>query len=929
MGSAVYLCCPVFYNENYMVEMLFSLRFKSQLRRTRPQLVQQVDETMKRAIADAGGKITGERQVITVSFNEDSLGFWLDMLILIENLIKNMEQADDLHGYTLVLSRESQQAPQRLCNFLAACGGGVFLDQSAADGLSPYAHIENPGQWLAETDTPTKARHKKAGDFFRLKELKTFTPVKKDNAALWKPVFRVLGARPKQNVLAMGTAFSGRYGGLYDYCKKLNGDFPPLTVCFGSGGLNPLVDSWSPRIRALSGGPGLDEIDSLWELLFRERLRGEVSAFFTRKAERFFSMVLKFYINAALSHDCYPVLIVENIHLAEKPAGDLLLELYDGLKDLPKSGILVLGTCDEGIVQKKLRKWEQVFQQIITINGTLETLNLADMPSGLWEIAYALSLFGRFFPASLFGRLFEEEAKNPAMISRALSLLSALGAIENPRDPRPCLEDFTEQAERILGEKTGHIKDLVCGRLLSWVQMRKISPCFRFLTVITELGGTARLNDRLILSSIISDIINETPTDIELACKSELLEKIAGFEKAAIIRYIFETMRALILGSEEDIRGAFKETPPDCAAFPVLKAQVLVNLSGYYLGLRDYAKALETVKEAIMLSQGKDNFCLSQSYRLFSLVSLSRQQTGETIDYLGFAMANAEKSGNYHEMGVSAYYAATAQFLFGNLSKAIRLSRTACEHSLAAGRPGWADRSRFLEGRLAFEIGRYEEALDIFETLRNEPFDSASPEKDRIFAAWAYRARIYFQDPLTPKPETGGHDADLFEAEAAYLSGDYRKCAELSGTLGNPYSEDNYLFTEQPDWRSGFSQCELLYFTRGEIQDRMISVFHSLALCHLSAKGGEEALRNMQRLLRDERLSGMDPWDAFYFYAWYRIQKQAGAGQSDINTAVSMAFKRLQSRASRIEDIETRRQYLSRPYWNRALGLTAKEFKLI
>jgi hypothetical protein len=34
-------------------------------------------------------------------------------------------------------------------------------------------------------------------------------------------------------------------------------------------------------------------------------------------------------------------------------------------------------------------------------------------------------------------------------------------------------------------------------------------------------------------------------------------------------------------------------------------------------------------------------------------------------------------------------------------------------------------------------------------------------------------------------------------------------------------------------------------------------------------------------------------------------------------------------RGGRIEDIETRREYLNRPYWNRALSLTAKEFKLI
>jgi hypothetical protein len=107
----------------------------------------------------------------------------------------------------------------------------------------------------------------------------------------------------------------------------------------------------------------------------------------------------------------------------------------------------------------------------------------------------------------------------------------------------------------------------------------------------------------------------------------------------------------------------------------------------------------------------------------------------------------------------------------------------------------------------------------------------------------------------------------------------------------------------------------------------MICAYRSLALARISA--GEEARHNMQRLLRDEQLSDMDPWDAFYFFAWYRILQQTGSGQIDMNTAVSMAYKRLQRRASRIDDIETRRQFLSQPRWNGALSLAAREFKLI
>jgi hypothetical protein len=109
----------------------------------------------------------------------------------------------------------------------------------------------------------------------------------------------------------------------------------------------------------------------------------------------------------------------------------------------------------------------------------------------------------------------------------------------------------------------------------------------------------------------------------------------------------------------------------------------------------------------------------------------------------------------------------------------------------------------------------------------------------------------------------------------------------------------------------------------------MITLFQSLALSHLSSAQNEEARHNIQKILRDERLCEMDPCDALYFYARYRILEQSGASSVDMSTAVSMAFKRLQRRAGRITDSETRRQYMNGPRWNRELSLAAKEFRLI
>jgi tetratricopeptide (TPR) repeat protein len=952
-----------------MVQMWFFLRYKAQLRRTRPDLVHRLEKAVTRAIGLAGGKIApGNIGVLAAAFKGDSLGFWLDILILIETVMAEMDaDAGDLYGYSLVLSKEAfkagaSQMPGALCRFLAgggqgdqgSRGGGVFMDRAVREGLLPYILAEEPEQrarsWAARRGAASDERIE-SGDWYRLDSIKVLA-AEKDNSLQESVVNFLIQKKAadqdeQRNTLILGPAFPGKREGLYRYCAGICGDVPPLLVRFGRGGLAAITDAWSPLIQALAGAgtaeaAHIEEIQSMWALLFRERLREEVTDFTMRNARRFFAQVLDFYCGAARRKGLLPVLIVENLHQAENVVAELFIDAV--MRNT--GGLLVMGTADEAdgvlVGEVELRKWEKIFPRIVRPNVEgVPPSRAPDMPVELWEIAYVLFLFSRYFPAHLFPRLLEEEGKNPAVISRALSLLAGMGIIDSPGTGYPwtdcpgtvcsLADNCTGQAEAVLGTRGERVRALVRSRLIAWVEQRKLNPCFRLLTIMTELGGAGQLTDQLILSSITADLVNGISAAVERARNDDLLEIVTGPERADVIRFIFETTRALISGNAAAIRAAFRDPPPDCAAFPVLKTQILSNIAVYHLGQRDNISALEPIKEAILLSQGKSKICLARAYRLFSLVNLTRKRTGEAIDYIGFAVDNAEKSGNYHELGVSAYYAAAIQFLYGNVSRAAMLTRKAREQAMAAGCGEWADRSHFLEGRLAFETGRYREALDIFETLRRESLDRspAGTHRERLLSAWAYRARVYEQNPLCPKPADGGPDADLFEVEAAYLAGDFDKVVALAGVLGGPCTEDNFLYTEQPDWRSGFAQCELLYFSQSDLWDRILCVYHSLALCRLSAAGGEEARHNMRRILKNEQLSEMDPWDAFYFYAWYRILEQTGGGQVDMNTAVSMAFKRLQRRASRIDDVETRRQFLFQPRWNSALSMAAREFKLI
>ena len=936
-----------------MVVMAFFLRFRAQLRRTRPELVSRLENAAVQAVLNSGGKITGERRLLRASFDQKSLGFWLDMLVCIESLmsITNAEGAD-LYGYTLLIGSGLPESPEALCRFLAGCGrgGGVFLDGAARTALAPYALID-------EASVRGRERGGRQGGFFRLKGVRVFERAAQYGGAQTELLLRLREKAEKafvqgrrRGLLVAGTPFAGKRDTLYRFCAEIAGDFPPLFFRFGSGALNALADAWS--VSALvQDMDEAEEFDRLGGFLFQERLRDAVPAFVERKGRRFCRLLFKLYLGAAKRKGRSPLVIIENIHLAEETAeaaaADIVIEAYKAAVPVEApyghytQGLLVLGTCGEEASEELLLKWKPVFPDYIAYNAERETHTAAltpqALPPELWQIAYALSLLGRYFPPNCFLPLFAEERKNPAMISRALSLLAALGVIDTPLDSRPWLPGFDRMAEAALGDKAEQVRALVRSRLLDWVERRQLNPCFRLLSILAALGGFEHIDDQLILKAMISDLVNGTAEGFEAAMQTDagFLKTLASRERSGAIRYIFNTMRALFAGNERDIRAACTKPPPECARFPVLKTQLLVNTAACQVSMREHGPALETVKAAILLSQGKNRFCLAHSYRLFSLTSLARQKSGEALDYLGFAIDKAEKSGDSREAGISSCYLAAVQFLVGNVSRAGMLAQKAHACSLAAGCPEWADRARFFEGRLAFETGAYQNALEIFDRLRKAPDGELTAEKERLFAAWAYRTQVYHQNPSRKKPAETNPDTDIFEIEAARIAGNYHKAAELSALAVNASLAENFLYTEQPDWSSGFAQCELLYFSPGELWDRLICVYRSLSLCRLSPADGEEARHIMQQILRSDRKSEsersweMDPLDAFYYYVWYCVLEQTGAGQVDMNTAISMAYKRLQSRAGKIDDSETRRQCLSRPYWNKALSLAAKEFKLL
>ncbi|MDR3276730.1 MAG: hypothetical protein LBT11_05925 [Treponema sp.] len=914
-----------------MIGLFFSLRYQAQIRSTRPELFKGIERSVVQAIEDAGGTPQLDRRAITASFDDASIGFWIDMVILLDTIQNIMtEAAPELYGFSCVLLEKLGDEVYRLSWTLPGAqpegGSGLWCESRLKKALRPYVSLgTGPLGYTA------------------IKAI-SFLPEKPpaDLAANGEKVAWLLKQGDYRNTVLTGPRFCGKRAGLRRYAAELLGSIPLLRINFGAGGtgLSCFTDALSPEIRALalriseySHTPVKDlshELESLVVSVSRERFRDEYSAYTLQQAGRFLELLLGIFARAGTERG-RPVLVLENIDRAGRAAAELFSSVYRKLPN--RASLLVFATAE----REPQEDWNGVFTRNIKIGAEGFTQpQVSNLSRDFWEMAYAFALLGRYFPPAQFESLFAETGRNPRLVSQTMEYFLRRGIIDCREAPEPRIPGFIGRAEQVLGERRELVRTMVWTRILAWVEAGKFRPCFNLLKALADLGGQG--SDTLILDSISADIMNGAYRGIEEALQSSRFTTVVGEVRALPLRYIFNSGKALICGGEEDIRRVFLEGPPDADAFPVYKTQMLVDLARYQLSVQDIDAASEAVKESILLAQkqrgGKD---LAQAYRLFSLVNVCRQRLGDAIDYFNFAQENAERSGNSGELAITGYYAAGTYFLFGNISGAERAIHRAIDAASGVGRYEWADRARFLQGRLRFETGRYKEALNIFESLQGSADSlgsrpAASDERRTVLAAWIYRTEVYLKRPQPRKPEILNLDARLFELEAAWLREDYPETFRLADILAQNLPEGDFLLIEQPDWRSGFSQCELLLSSYKKLLYRLLSIYRALALSRLNGKDrakGDQALESIRPVIREEGLPRMDPLDAFYYYAYYCVLRDSGSPEVDMNTAVSMAFKRLQSRASRIDEVETKRAYLSLNYWNSALWETAKQYKLI
>ncbi|MCL2069888.1 MAG: hypothetical protein FWH19_02750 [Treponema sp.] len=899
--------------------MLFYARFGGQLRRTRPELITSLENAVTASASAAGGSVDTGYKVITASFDEDRTCFWMDILILIKKIHIALEKvASELHGHSFVLGRDIPETlGRKLCRFRTKDDfetTGIWCSEDIRKNLDFYMSF-GPSTRLDDI----------SDGYGELLEFRSFAKGLK--AYPYREKILTSGKGGKS--LALEPEFADRPDGPYQYCKSLLGDIPPLMVRFGAGGYGPIcfVDAWTREIRSFIsgnlGGTGtgetLEELDAAHALLFRERLRKEWSANTSARCSRFMRSLLSAYIAAVRNKIGRGLLLLENLCLADETAVEIFNSVYSSLDDRKELLVLV-----------RERETFEISKDIIQ-----------KLPLDLWETAYTILLLGQYFPVYLLPQLFEEEGLNRDIYFQAQEIFTTLGLFVSD-DPRPLVPDFAALAEDALGERKEKINSALRDRILSWAVSGKLRPCFDIIWTLSDLGK--RAGDALILQAIRADVLNQTIKSIEEAFAEGQFSSLVGEDNAPILSYIYNTLKALVWGGNEDVQRTFSEELPSMSCYGGFRAQVQTNLTAYYIGSKDIEAASEAVRKAMLLNRDLRENAVP-AHRLFALVNLSKQRINDAMEYISFALEQAERTEQDEELFLSCYFASCINFLHGNLSKAKRLAKRAEETAPVIGQPGWGMRAKFFRGRICFDLGSYDEALEIFESLAAGG-EARPPDMAHTVQAWIFRTRNFMGRYSLPNDANlTGPDAEIFRIEAAFIDSDYKKTAALAEAFlssKNNYSANDFFFTERPDWSSGFSQCEYLFQCGKAPGTNFAWIYRTMAQCALQHSQDAKAkiLGDMQRFIREELLPDTDPNDSFYFHAWYCMLRDSKDSNNsditdirrshvDINTVVGMALRRLQRRAGRIDDKETKQAFQNLSRWNSALYSAAREYKLL
>ena len=963
-----------------MIQLELGIRYLSQLKRIRPNDMGRLESMAMSALQASGGALRKDAGFLIARFDEDVLAFWLDLAIALEGVAEALSLVEkELLGRSCVVrvAPRDDSDCATLCRDLSLKENrtGIWCDSRVASALSEYASFRSSGDfYVLETFTLRNRNIRSYQDFW----------IRPD---LLDALYSLHLSNPSESratIYVEGPPLMGKRQSLRAALNSISSSIEVFRVSFGLNrqGLSSVADSVTEeRLRTI--GAADPEAEKKLRAAFgavrtvqAARLSMEIPASPREAFEAFYCSFVDSWVTA-VEKSKIPVFIAENAHQSDEASRALLRSAFAEQVKRDRAHLVLTGTgddscCDICIGRYKIlrvgapikNEWaplivssrqafalpaadEALIERCLeetSANGIPAGYRLAvgwsqdaegcptaihpHMTSDFLEIAYAVSLFNDLFPAGELAEAFSAEKKPRGALELALAHLAQLGVVDDENEPTPAIPRFIDFAQSALGERGELIRALARRRLSLAIESKRLTNSYESTVRQVRLGGVA--DPSRILDAVVDGVLRGELKAVESAISDGSFSDIVGKAYAESLASIFNTRRALVFGDELETRSTFSTPMLDRFPNPRYQAYSFLDRSSYsftvdVLDPASSAAAANAAKDALLLLQGNPlDKGLSRAYRLLGETELSRQRINEAVDYFSFAAESAERAAEPNEALLSSVNGACTQFLLGNLSKAERHALTAERRALELYQTEWHLWARFMYARIRFELGAYEQSAEVFGSL------SGSREASALFRTWRDRALAYCDSAIGISFVEDTPDAAFFRIESAFLRGAYEETIREADAYAAAPDPGRFRNPERVDWSSGFALVEDRAIGRigGErVARRLVRVFRALALAKIERAG--EAVAELHRLAKEEPMSDLDPNDAFYFWALSVSLKAAGAQSVDTGTMLSIAFKRLQRRASRIDDAESKRSYLMNNRWNGALYGDAKAIYLI
>ena len=349
----------------------------------------------------------------------------------------------------------------------------------------------------------------------------------------------------------------------------------------------------------------------------------------------------------------------------------------------------------------------------------------------------------------------------------------------------------------------------------------------------------------------------------------------------------------------------------------------------------DHSSALSRAKNVLFRVQEKQSPCHVARAQLSvgsSMLCMGRVE--EANDYFSLAYETSKSCSNTADRMESCIRRGISLFLFGNYSRADRQLSDGIRIAGGYCRGDSLLFAHFLKGRIAFTLGRYAAAEELFWKCLSIAMVLGEPHQ--LFYAWLGRSMIYSgrlregTEILAQLPRTA--EVLYYRAEGKLFEGDIPCALDLARR-----SERTIRIETPPvgcfgryTWQNGYSNIEDCAF-HGPDGRRVLLNCVSALRWYLESLGGNPQAGRMvlEKITREEKLGELDPYYHFYYLVHALLIPEDTHNESlERITYVSKGLKYLQRIGSVIDDVSSRLDFINKSHWNRMLMDIARNEKL-